>query len=116
MGNVSEFGDWRNIRHALCLSQREMATLLLVFGYFYRKDMKANAEQYRSDMKFYTDQMKAVSDEWKGQSAYLAQIIKENTIAFAHNTAVMQSLHQHISDGERRMAFRRPSDHKGIEP
>lgn len=79
-----------------------MAALLLVCGYFYRKDMKANTDQYREDMRFFTDQMKQVSDEWKGQSVSMMQIVKENTIAFTENTAVVQSLHQHISQGDRR--------------
>lgn len=86
-----------------------MASLLILFGYFYRKDMKANTQQYRDDMKFYTDQMKQVSDEWKGQSTQLMQIVKENTAAFTQNTAVVQSLHSHIAEGERR-AF----DRKGL--
>lgn len=96
-----------------------MAALLLVFGYFYRKDMKeaseraeqlqkTNTEQYREDMKFYTDQMKQVSDEWKGQSAQLMAIVKENTAAFTNNTAVVQSLHAHIAEGERRATERGP--------
>lgn len=80
-----------------------MGALLLLFFHFYRRDMKQNTEQYREDMKFYTDQMKAVSDEWKGQSAQLMAIVRENTAAFTHNTAVVQSLHQHIAEGERRL-------------
>lgn len=83
-----------------------MVALLLLFGYFYRKDMKTNTALYRADMKFYTDQMKQVSDEWKGQSSQLMQIVKENTVAFTQNTAVVQSLHTHISEGERRLLDR----------
>lgn len=83
-----------------------MAALLMIFGYFYRKDMKANTAQYREDMRFYTDQMKSVSDEWKGQSSQLMAIVKENTAAFTRNTEVVQSLHSHISDGERRLLER----------
>lgn len=83
-----------------------MGALLVLFFYFYRKDLKQNAEQYREDMKFYTDQMKGVSDEWKGQSRILMEIVKENTIAFTQNTAVVQSLHIHISEGERRQKER----------
>lgn len=94
-----------------------MGALLLVFGFFYRKDMKEAAvraveaqkestEKYREDMKFFTDQMKQVSEEWKGQSAQLMAIVKENTVAFTNNTAVVQSLHQHIADGERRAEAR----------
>jgi hypothetical protein len=79
-----------------------MGALLVIFGYFYRKDMKANTAQYREDMKFYTDQMKQVSDEWKGQSALLLGVVKENTVAFTQNTAVVQSLHSHIANGGRR--------------
>ncbi|HJP61260.1 MAG TPA: hypothetical protein VJ865_14730 [Gemmatimonadaceae bacterium] len=106
-----------------------MAGLLLVFGYFYRKDMKdsaekaaatqkANTEQYREDMRFYTDQMKIVSDEWKGQSAQLMAIVKENTAAFTQNTAVVQSLHSHIAEGERRNQERLNQDRllRGARP
>src|SRR5690349_18670063 len=85
-----------------------MAGLLIIFGYFYRKDMKANAELYRQDMKFYTEQMKAVSDEWKGQSSTLMHIVRENTAAFTNNTAVVQSLHSHIAEGDRRRDSRHP--------
>ena len=84
-----------------------MAALLMIFGYFYRKDMKSNTAQYREDVKFYTDQMKQVSDEWKGQSSQLTQIVKENTAAFTRNTEVVQSLHAHIADGERRIGVRK---------
>jgi hypothetical protein len=94
-----------------------MAALLLIFGYFYRKDMKvhaeqyaaamkANTEQYRQDMKFYTEQMKQVSEEWKGQLSILIRIVQENTAAFANNSAVVQSLHAHIAEGERRLRAR----------
>lgn len=90
-----------------------MAALFILGGYVYRKDLKEGAarsqeqqkamtEQYREDMKFYTEQMKQVSDEWKGQSAALMAIVRENTAAFTQNTAVVQSLHAHIADGERR--------------
>lgn len=90
-----------------------MAAIVLIAGYFYRKDMKEAAqkaeaqqkamiEQYREDMKFYTEQMKSVSDEWKGQSAHLILIVKENTAAFTNVSAVVQSLHSHIAEGERR--------------
>jgi hypothetical protein len=57
-----------------------MAGLLLVFFFFYRKDML----------------------EWKGQTSMLIQIVKENTAAFTKNTEVVQSLHDHMFKGERR--------------
>lgn len=80
-----------------------MGACLIIFGYFYRKDMKQQTEQYREDMRFFTDQMKAVSDEWKGQSALLIGIVKENTIAFTQNTQVVQSFHRHITEGGQRL-------------
>ena len=72
-----------------------MAALLLVAGYFYRKDMKYYADQYRTDMKFYTEQMKTMSDE-------LMKVMRENTQAFAVCTSVVQSLHQHLREIDRR--------------
>lgn len=76
-----------------------MAALLVVCGYFYRKDMKYYADQYREDMKYYTDQMKGMSDE-------LMKVMRENTQAFATCTTVVQSLHQHIAQGDRRLKDR----------
>lgn len=68
-----------------------MAGLFMIGGYFYRKDMR-----------FYVAEMKTVSEEWKGQSAMLMTIVKENTAAFTQNAIVVQSLHSHIAEGERR--------------
>lgn len=72
-----------------------MAGLFLIGGYFYRKDMR-----------FYIAEMQDARDDWREQSLQWMQIVKENTSAFAHNTAVVQSLHQHIADGERRQSAR----------
>jgi hypothetical protein len=69
-----------------------MGALLVLFFYFYRKDMQ-----------YYTNEMKQVSDEWKGQTAILMQIVKENTAAFTKNTEVVQSLHRHMFDGDGRL-------------
>lgn len=50
---------------------------------------------YRQDMTNFTQQ-------WKGQTELLVQVVKENTAAHAQNSAVVQSLHAHISQGDRR--------------
>ena len=50
---------------------------------------------YRKDMMQYTEQ-------WKGQTEQLIQVVKENTAAITENTIVVQSFHAHISGGDRR--------------
>jgi hypothetical protein len=61
-----------------------MAGLLALLFFFYRKDMMKNSE------------------DWRGQSGTLLQVVKENTAAITRNTEVVQSLHQHMFSGERR--------------
>jgi hypothetical protein len=57
---------------------------------------------YRKDMQFYVSEMKQVSDDRKSETAQLITVIREITIAITKNTEVIQSLHQHMFEGERR--------------
>jgi hypothetical protein len=44
---------------------------------------------YRKDVRLYTDQ-------WKGQSELLMQVVRENTAAVTANTTVVQSMHERL--------------------
>jgi hypothetical protein len=55
---------------------------------------------YRKDMANFTQQ-------WKGQTELLIAVVRENTVAFTRNTEVVQSLHTHMVEGERRNLPRR---------
>jgi hypothetical protein len=57
---------------------------------------------YRKDMQFYIAEMKQISDERKNENATLITVIKENTAALSKMAEVVQSLHQHMFEGERR--------------
>lgn len=76
-----------------------MAGLFMVGGFFYRKDMR-----------YYLAEVKDARDDWKNQSLQWMQIVKENTAAFTQNAIVVQSLHAHIAEGERRAAARKALD------
>lgn len=49
---------------------------------------------YRRDVKFYTDQ-------WRGQSELLMQVVKENTHSITQNTEVTNALHRRLDKDER---------------
>lgn len=51
----------------------------------------------------YRKDMRELTAQWKGQSEMLMQVVKENTAAFTRNTAVIQSLHIHMTEGDRRL-------------
>lgn len=59
---------------------------------------------YRKDAKEWREEYAQLSSGWKGQCELLVGLVRDNTAAITQNTAVVQSLHQHISDGERRHA------------
>jgi hypothetical protein len=69
-----------------------MAGLLVLFFYFYRKDMQ-----------FYVSEMKTVSDERKIETITLITVIRDNTAALTRITEVVQSLHRHMGDGDGRI-------------
>ena len=48
---------------------------------------------YRKDIQVYTDQ-------WKGQSEMVVQIIKENTSATVKNNVVLDALHRRLDRDE----------------
>lgn len=50
---------------------------------------------YRKDMTQFTEQ-------WKGQTELLVDVVRENSAAITQNTAVVQSLHAHMTEGDRR--------------
>lgn len=68
-----------------------MAGLLVLFFYMYRKDMLAHAQK-----------MEGIAIERKEESAQLVVVIKDVTVALTKNTEVVQSLHTHMFEGERR--------------
>lgn len=57
-----------------------------VLFFFYRKDANTYIEQ------------------WRGQSALVVEIVKQNTQALAQNTEVLRSLHRRLDrlDGDKR--------------
>lgn len=57
---------------------------------------------YRKDMQFYIAEMKQISDERKSENTTLIRVIQEVTAALTKNTEVVQSLHTHMFEGERR--------------
>ena len=83
--NLIELGKW-----ALQIGG-PMAGLLVLFFYFYRRDLLASAAE-----------MKQVSEERRLESATLIAVIRENTAALTKMAEVVQSLHQHMFNGERR--------------
>jgi predicted histidine transporter YuiF (NhaC family) len=68
-----------------------MAGLLVLFFYFYRKDMQ-----------YYAGQAKEISEERKMEVSTLIAVIKDVTAAITRNSEVVQSLHVHMFEGERR--------------
>jgi hypothetical protein len=68
-----------------------MAGLLVLFFYFYRKDMQ-----------FYVSEMKSVSEDRKTETVLLVTVIRDNSAALARMTEAVQSLHHHFNVGERR--------------
>jgi len=68
-----------------------MAGLLVLFFWFYRKDLQ-----------FYASEMKQVSEERKAEVTTLIAVIKDVTAAITRNSEVVQSLHQHMFEGDRR--------------
>lgn len=50
----------------------------------------------------YRKDMRELTAQWKGQTEMLVQVVKENTAAFTQNTTVIQSLHAHMNNGDRR--------------
>jgi hypothetical protein len=83
--SITNLGEW-----ALKIGG-PMGGLLVLFFFFYRKDMQ-----------FYISEMKQVSEERKAENITLITVIKENTAALAKITEVVQSLHTHMFEGERR--------------
>lgn len=47
----------------------------------------------------YRKDMRELTAQWRGQTEMLMEVVKDNTQAMTQNTAVVQSLHQHISSG-----------------
>jgi len=68
-----------------------MAGLLVLFFYFYRRDLLASAAE-----------MKQVGEERRLESATLIAVIRENTAALTKMAEVVQSLHIHMFEGDRR--------------
>lgn len=56
----------------------------------------------------YRKDMRELTDQWRGQTEILMVVVRENTVAFTRNTDVVQSLHTHMVEGERRRSVRPP--------
>lgn len=50
----------------------------------------------------YRKDMRELTAQWRGQTELLVQVVRDNTVAMTQNTTVVQSLHQHMGEGERR--------------
>lgn len=61
---------------------------------------------YRKDMKESSARLNELVNQWRGQTELLVQVVRDNTAAMTQNTLVVQSLHEHMTGGDRRVGGR----------